>query len=124
MIWDPTRIEPKSWPEVQAFYAALEDRNHDFAVLRALAAHVRAQPYANSLAGAISGTSLLVAPKAQPDWAREAVRVDLDFSGAVRFDRPGASNKASTLIHEDAKVTGYFERLLHELRWNSFRARR
>ncbi len=117
MIWDPTRIEPKSWLEAEAFYAALEDRNHDFGALRWLVAHVRAQPYASSLASAISGTSLLVAPNGRSDWAREAVRVDLDFAGAVRFDRPGASSKFGSLVHEDAKVAGHFERLLQDLRW-------
>ena len=117
MIWDPSRIERKSWADVHAFYAALEDRNHDFAPLRVLAAHVRAQPYSSSLAVAVSGTSLLVAPKGHSDWPREAVRVDLDFGGVVRFDRPGASSKSGTLVHDDAKVIAHFERVLQELRW-------
>ena len=117
MIWDPTRIEPKSWPEVHTFYGALEDRNHDFAPLHALAAHVSAQRYAGSLAAAVSGTSLLVAPKGNRDWPREALRVDLDLGGSVRFDRPAGSGKTSTRIDDDAKVIAHFERVLQELHW-------
>ncbi|HSY25317.1 MAG TPA: hypothetical protein VK841_24495 [Polyangiaceae bacterium] len=117
MVWDPTRIEPKSWPEAHAFYAALEDRNHEFVPLRLLVDHLGAQAYARSIAGAVSGTSLLVAATGTSDWAREALRIDLGLSGAIRFARPGASIKAHTVISDDARVIRACERILRELGW-------
>jgi hypothetical protein len=116
MVWDPTRIEPRSWRDAHAFYAALEDRNHDFAPLRHLVAHVGAQAYARSLLGATSGTALLVAATGTSDWGREALRLDLALSGSIRILRPGASNKASTLV-EDAKVIRTFEQIVRKLGW-------
>ena len=117
MVWDPARITPKSWKDVHDFYVELEDRNHDFTPLRQLAAHVVAQPYAVSIGAATSGTALFVAPPPGGDWIRDALRIDLDLSGAIAFARPGSKGKAASFACEDARVIPTFERLLRELSW-------
>ena len=88
MVWDPARVTPKPWESVLEFYRYVEDRNHDFQPLRRLVEHVASQPYAASIAGATSGTALLVAQHAEAEWAQEAIRIDVDLGGAVRFTFP------------------------------------
>ncbi len=88
MVWDPRRITRRSWAEVAAFYRNLEDRNSDFRPLRELAEHAGAQPYASALGAATSGTALLVARADALQWAVEALRVDIDMSGAVQLTVP------------------------------------
>src|SRR5271169_4058744 len=88
MVWDPARITPKPWQGVLEFYRYVEERDDDFRPLRRLVEHVVSRPYAASIAAATSGTALLVAPRVQVDWALEAMRIDVDLSGSIRFTSP------------------------------------
>lgn len=85
MVWDPKRIEPRSWAEIVAFYRYLEDRNDDFRPLRTLTEHIAAQAYAASLSAAVSGTALLVTRREDAQWTQESLRIDVSLSGSIRF---------------------------------------
>ena len=120
MVWDPTRISPRSWTEVVAFYRNLEDRNDDFRPLRELAQQVLARPYASSIGAATSGTALLVTPRAvallpSAAAATEALRLDVDMSGSVRLSAP-ASEARSAAVVEGALMES-FERVLRKAGW-------
>ncbi|HEX4447688.1 MAG TPA: hypothetical protein VH044_13155 [Polyangiaceae bacterium] len=125
MVWEPSRIAPKSWAEVVAFYRDLESRNHDFRPLRVLVEHVAARAYAASIVAGTSGTALLVAAAASGavvasvEWASGALRVDLDLSGSVRFAVPAGGQRSPrviTLVH-DASTIATFERTLRDAKW-------
>lgn len=85
MVWDPRRIEPRSWADVVAFYRYLEDRNDDFRPLRTLAEHIATQAYAASLSAAVSGTALLVTRGQHAEWTKESLRIDVGLSASIRF---------------------------------------
>jgi hypothetical protein len=130
MVWDPARIAPTTWPGALEFYRHIVDRNEDFRPLCQLVEHVGSRAYAASLAPATSGTALLVsraasasrAPQALPgadfDWVRDALRVDVDLRGAVRFTWPqGSGAKAATFECVGTKVVGTFESFLRQATW-------
>jgi hypothetical protein len=118
VVWDPARITPKAWESVLELYRYLEERNDDFRPIRRLVEHVAAQPYAHSIASATSGTALLVAARAQVEWARDAIRVDVDLAGSVRFTVPGERlNRPATFQCDSANIVGTFESLLLKARW-------
>ena len=109
VVWDPARIHPQSWSALEGFYRRLEDRNHDFGPLRSLVEHIASRPYAPSIFGATSVTALLVAQRADADWAHDALRIDLDLSSTVRFffagkPIPYASERHSAVDGFDAFV--------------------
>jgi hypothetical protein len=119
MVWDPSRITRRSWPEVVAFYRDMEDRNPDFQPLRELAELVSSRPYAASLGPATSGTALLVTPASVallpgPAAALEAIRVDVEMSGSVRLVLPGAGAKPTTV---EGPIGASFERALKNAGW-------
>ena len=98
MVWDAARITPSSWANILEYYRYVEERNDDFRPLGHLVEHVAAQPYAATLAGATSGTALLVAPHAQADWTHDAVRIDVDSRAArsgCRLPGRGPSSRRS-----------------------------
>jgi hypothetical protein len=120
MVWDPARITPKAWESVLEFYRYVEDRNDDFRPLRQLVEHVAAQAYAASIAVATSGTALLVAPQLEPDWAHEAMRIDVDLGGSIRFTLPQKRLvKPATFECEGQKVVTVFESFLRQAKWVS-----
>lgn len=115
MVWDPARITPRSWAEVVAVYRGLEDRNPDFQPMRRLVEHVAAQPYAASIFAATSGTALFVAPRAGAEWAKEALRVDVDLGGEVRVASPGsAPGKGAGVACESARLVAVVEEQLRK----------
>jgi hypothetical protein len=121
MVWDPKRIEPRSWAEVIAFYRHVEDRNDDFRPVRALVEHIAAQGYASSLSTAMSGTSLLIKRSAGADWARDGLRIDVGLSASIRFvvQRHGDA-KPTTLENDDPTILALvatFERILADADW-------
>jgi hypothetical protein len=119
MVWDPDRIAPKSWAEVLAFYRHLEDRNDDFRPLAHLAEHVVVTDHESSIFAATSGTALLVAPQADADWPRDAMRIDVDLSGSVRFFLPQKDLvKAATFQCNGAKIVVTFETFLRDAGWS------
>jgi hypothetical protein len=118
MVWDPARITPNSWANVLLFYRHLEERNDDFRPLGHLVEHVASRPYASSIVAATSGTALLVARNAQADWTHEAVRIDVDLSGAIRFALPEKRLvKATTFQCDGKKIVGTFESFLRKAAW-------
>ena len=118
MVWDPARVTPKVWESVLEFYRHLEERNDDFRPLCHLVGHVAGQAYAPSIAAATSGTALLVAPRAQADWAHEAIRIDVDLAGSIRFTLPSERLvKPATFECESAKIVGTFESFLRKSGW-------
>jgi hypothetical protein len=120
MVWDPARITPKAWASVLEFYRHVEDRNDDFRPLRQLVEHVAAQAYAASLVGATSGTALLVAQQPEADWAHEAMRIDVDLGGSIRFTLPQKRLvKPATFECEGPKVVSFFESFLRQAKWVS-----
>jgi hypothetical protein len=112
MVWDPARIVPRPWEDVVELYRQLAERNEDFRPLLRLVEHVASQPYARSIFAATSGTALLVARQAAVDWAADAVRIDVDLSGAIRFARPEKLVKPTTFECEAEKIVDAFERYL------------
>ena len=119
MVWDPSRITRRSWPEVVTFYRDLEDRNPDFQPLRELAEQVSARPYAASLSVATSGTALLVTPASVailpgPAAAMEALRMDIDMGGSVRLVMPGAGVKPTVV---EGPIVAAFEHALKGTGW-------
>ncbi len=118
MVWDPTRITPKPWDTAVEFYRDLEQRNHDFSMLRALCGHIAEQTYAGSIVGATSGTALLIARRGQADWAREALRIDVNLAGAIRFTLPEKRPvKPSFFEREGEHAVGALERFLRDVAW-------
>ena len=117
MVWDPARITPQPWPSVLAFYRQVEERNHDFLPLRHLVEHVASRPYAASIAGATSGTALLVAQNAGVDWVHEALRVDVDLSGSIRFTLPAAPLVRPATFTCAGDIVTAFESRLRKARW-------
>jgi hypothetical protein len=118
MVWDPARITPRSWPEVIAMYRGLEDRNPDFEPMRRLAEHVASKPYAASVFAATSGTALLVAPRTDAIWAKDALRIDIDLGGEIRLAAPGsAPGRAAGVACESAHVVATFEGHLRKAGW-------
>ena len=118
MVWDPARITPNSWANVLLFYRHLEERNDDFRPLGHLVEHVVSQPYASSIAPATSGTALLVARNAEADWTHEALRIDVDLSGSIRFALPEKRLvKATTFACDGKKIVTTFESFLRKAGW-------
>ncbi len=92
--------------------------NDDFRPLGHLVEHVVAQPYASSIAGATSGTALLVARNVEADWTHEALRIDVDLSGSIRFALPEKRLvKATTFECNGTKIVGTFESFLRKAAW-------
>jgi hypothetical protein len=113
MVWDPARIVPRPWEDVVQLYFQMAERNDDFRPLLRLVEHVSSRPYARSIFAATSGTALLVARQAAVDWAGEALRIDIDLGGAVRFTRPGKGlAKPTTFECEAGKIVEALERYL------------
>jgi hypothetical protein len=113
MVWDPARIVPRPWEDVVELYRQLAERNDDFRPLLRLVKHVASQPYARSIFAATSGTALLVARRAAVDWAADALRIDVDLSGAIRFARPEKQLvKPTTFECEAEKMVEALERYL------------
>jgi hypothetical protein len=117
MVWDSARITPQPWPSVLAFYRYVEERNDDFRPLLRLVEHVASAPYAASIAGATSGTALLVAQHAEADWLHEALRVDVDLSGSIRFTLPAAPLVRPATFACEGDVVTAFESHLRKARW-------
>jgi len=118
MVWDAARITPESWASIRQFYRHVEERNADFRPLLRLVEHVIAQAYAASVASARSGTALLVAQGAEPDWIQDAIRVDVALSGSIRFNFP-RKGLAKVAIHEcdGAGIVSAFESILRKAKW-------
>jgi hypothetical protein len=124
MVWDPSRIAHVTWPRALAFCLHLEERNEDYRPLRQLVEHVIGSSYAGSLACATSGTSLLVVPTSrlagseEPDWARSAVRIDVDLGGTARLmpQDPRAA-RAATFANDGPGLAKAFERFLESEKW-------
>jgi hypothetical protein len=113
MVWDRARIVPRPWEDVVELYGQLAERNEDFRPLLRLVEHVASQPYARSIFAATSGTALLVARQAAVDWAADALRIDIDLGGAIRFTRPGKRLvKPTTFECEAEKIVESLERYL------------
>jgi hypothetical protein len=113
MVWDPARIVPRPWAGVVEFYLQIAERNDDFRPLLRLVEHVASQPYARSIFAATSGTALLVARQEAVDWAADALRIDIDLSGAIRFARPAKGlGKPTTFECEAGKIVETLERYL------------
>jgi hypothetical protein len=118
MVWDPTRITPKPWAGMLEFYRHIEERNDDFRPLGRLALHIASQAYAASIAGATSGTALLVARSADADWVHEAMRIDVSLAGSIRFTLPGTRLARPMAVEcEGDKIVGVFESLLRKAKW-------
>jgi len=118
MVWDAARITPETWASIRQFYRHVEERNADFRPLLRLVEHVIAQAYSASIASARSGTALLVAHGAQPDWVNDAIRVDVALSGAIRFTFPRKGlAKVATYECDGAGIVGAFESILSKARW-------
>jgi hypothetical protein len=119
MVWDPKRITPKGWADVVAFYGPIEDRNHDFRPLRALAEHVAAQAYGASLSAAVSGTALLVTRRAGADWAQHSLRIDVGLSGSIRLVVQHRGTAKPTTLETDSvpALVAAFEGLLAKTDW-------
>ena len=118
MVWDAARITPEPWPGIVAFYRHVEERNADFRPLLHLVEHVLGQTYSAAIASARSGTALLVAPGAQPDWVHDAIRVDVSLSGSIRFTFPRKGlAKLSTYECDGEGVVGAFESILRKAKW-------
>jgi hypothetical protein len=118
MVWDAARITPSSWANILEYYRYVEERNDDFRPLGHLVEYVAAQPYAATLAGATSGTALLVAPHAQADWTHDAVRIDVDLSGSIRLSPPRKGSLRPAIIAcEGPRIVGVFETFLRKARW-------
>jgi hypothetical protein len=122
MVWDARKVTQRSWAEVVAFYANLEDRNPDFEPLRALAEHVAARPYATLVDGATSGTALLVLPATgfqRGEAAVDALRLDIDLGGSVRLVAPASLRKPTDppkgVVHP--KLVEGFEGVLRRAGW-------
>jgi hypothetical protein len=119
MVFDPARISPqRTWSDVTAFYRHIEERNDDFRPLRALAERIASQPYADRIFAATSGTALFVAPRPDAAWADEALRIDVDLGGSIRFvfrGRPPA--KPESFSAETPTIVGAFERFLDRAGW-------
>jgi hypothetical protein len=124
MVWDPSRIAPATWPSALAFYRGIERRNDEFRPLRELVEHVMASPRAQSLVCATSGTALLVLPASpgdaadKPDWARKALRLDVDLSGTTRLipHDPRAA-KAATFATDGGGLARAFDRFVEREKW-------
>lgn len=121
MVWDPKRIEPRSWADVVAFYRYIEERNDDFRPLRALAEHIAAQAYAASLSAGVSGTALLVTRREGADWTQESLRIDVGLSASVRFvvhrrgaDKPAAFETESPTVRS---LVAAFEEIITKAEW-------
>jgi hypothetical protein len=118
MVWDPNRITPAPWAAVLAAYRRIEERNDDFRPLTRLVEHVLAAPYAPSIFAATSGTALLVARQEDADWALDALRIDVDLSGSVRFVLPKKrAPRAPTYSDDGAKIVPAFESFLRDAGW-------
>jgi hypothetical protein len=118
MVWDPSRITPATWPNVLAFYRHIEERNDDFRPLGELVEHLMTQPYASALYGATSGTSMLVARRPDGDWARDALRVDVDLAGSIRFVHyDPTATKPRSIPNEDVPAVRTFEAFLRRAGW-------
>jgi hypothetical protein len=113
MVWDPARIVPRPWEDVVELYRRLAERNEDFRPLLRLVEHVASQPYARSIFAATSGTALFVARQAAVDWAADALRIDIDLSGAIRFALPEKRLvKPTTFECEAERLVDALERYL------------
>ena len=88
MVWDPARITTKSWANVVELYRHLSDRNEDFRPMRELVEHVASTAYEPPVFAATSGTALLVARDAYANWNDDALRIDVDLGGSIRFVLP------------------------------------
>jgi hypothetical protein len=120
MVWNPARITPRPWPHVIEFYRRIEDRNHEFSPMRVLAEHVASRPYAASVFAATSGTALLVAARADANWAREGLRIDVDLVGTIRFVLEGRlPARPSVFRSETQNIVSAFEGFLHKAKWVS-----
>jgi hypothetical protein len=121
MVWDPKRIEPRSWADIVAFYRHIEDRNDDFRPLRALTEHIAAQAYAPSLLAAVSGTALLVTRRPGAEWTRDSLRIDVDLSGSIRFVvHPRGVAKPTSFETENPTASALvdaFERIVTKADW-------
>ncbi len=117
MVWDPARVTPQPWEGILAFYRHVEERNDDFRPMRQLVEHVAGQPYAASIVGATSGTALLVAPRAEADWLHEALRVDVDLGGSIRFTLPAPPPARPSSFECDGDIVSAFESRLRKARW-------
>jgi hypothetical protein len=117
MVWDPARVTPKSWAGVVEFYRNLQDRNDDFSPLGRLAERLASRASsveAPPLFGATSGTSLLLARRADADWAHDALRIDVGLGGSIRFILPG---KPGARECDGERIVETFEALLRDARW-------
>jgi hypothetical protein len=115
MVWHPARVDLKDWVTALDFYRHLTDRNQDFRPLCDLVAHGGSQSYATSLSLATSGTALLVARERHPEWPRDALRIDVTLSGAVRFAFPrGRLAKPKLVDCQGPDVLRVFERFAHD----------
>jgi hypothetical protein len=118
MVWDPKRISPQSWADVAEFYVRIAARNYEFRPMQLLALHVGSQPYAGALSAATSGTALFVAPAGVTDWVGEGLRVDVDFTGAIRFVREGRGARKSDMFRADSeRITDAFDGFLRRSGW-------
>ena len=119
MVWDPSRITPRPWANLIAFYRDIEDRNLEFRPIRILAEHVAARS-PRALFGASSGTALLVARREGADWAREGVRVDVGLDGRIRFVMAApAPAKPRVSTSEASAIVNAFEELVHKAGWGA-----
>ena len=111
MVWDPARIVPRPWESVVELYRHLAERNEDFGPLLRLVEHAISQAYASSILSATSGTALLVTREPTNDWAAEALHIDVDLSGSVRFTLPARRlAKPMSFECEGEKIVDAFER--------------
>ncbi len=118
MVWDPSRVAPKSWGSVLGFFHGLAERNDDFRPMVQLVEYVSSQTYAASISAATSGTALLVAREAEADWALDALRVDVGLSGSIRFTLSRRCLvKPTTFECEGKTIVQAFERFLHNAKW-------
>jgi hypothetical protein len=118
MVWDPTRITPRSWADVVQLYRRLEDRNADFRPMRVLAEHVASGPHAARVFAATSGTALLVAARSDARWAQDALRVDVHLDATIRFvaHRPSPARPAAFGC-EAENIVDAFEGFLRKAAW-------
>jgi hypothetical protein len=118
MVWDPAQITPRPWASAVEYYRGLEQRNRDFSMLREMCAHIAAQTYAGSIAGATSGTALLIARQVPADWSHEALRVDVNLAGAIRFTRPEKRPVRPSIFEREGKnAVSALEGFLHDAGW-------
>jgi hypothetical protein len=112
------RVTPQPWVRVIEFYGRLADRNDDFTPMHLLAEHIARQPYAVAIFGATSGTALLVAPRAEPDWTQDVLRIGVDLSGKIRFALQSRRPTHRVAFQAEARtIVQAFDGFLRNARW-------